>query len=437
MPVVALSNTFLNTGLIVPEGKQRMEYCDSACPGLLVEVRAGSQSAPCFYLRFKRHGKTAYDRLGTIRELTLTQARKLATQKKVEHAPFAKVVAESKPAMGEMLLDTFWTDHALPHLKLVKRSYQRDVQLYDRIGPKFRDSSLKAITRYQVELFKGELMDKKLSPATVDHHIKLMRHLFNLAVQWDMLDKNPLKGFQLLNVDNQVENYLKDDEMQRFLEVLHTDSNRPICLLLMFLLSTGARLNEAVQAKWSGIDIDNAVWKIPAANSKSKKIRSVPLNDSAVWVLEQAKLLGECDYPFANPETKEPYQAVRRVFYRLCVKAKVKLRIHDLRHSFASLLVSGGRSLYEVQQILGHSDPKVTMRYAHLSAKALQEAANTASLIVPKAIPAAMPPATSAMSPEAVLPQPASPASPERDTLKETPKEETTASNVVPFPIAA
>jgi site-specific recombinase XerD len=66
-------------------------------------------------------------------------------------------------------------------------------------------------------------------------------------------------------------------------------------------------------------------------------------------------------------------------------KAGIKnLRVHDLRHSFASFLVNGGRSLYEVQQILGHSDPKVTMRYAHLSSKQLQEAANAASVIVKK-----------------------------------------------------
>ncbi len=292
------------------------------------------------------------------------------------------------PAVSDMTLDTFWTDHALPHLRLVKRSHLRDEQLYGRIGPKFGCLPLTGITRYQVELFKGELMNEELSPATVDHHIKLLRHLLNLAVQWDMLAKNPLKGFQLLNVDNQVENYLKEDDLQRFLEVLRTDSNRPICLLLMFLLSTGARLNEAVQAKWQQIDLDNGVWKIPASNSKSKKVRSVPLNESALWVLGEAKLLGVSDFPFANPDTGQPYQAVRRVFYRLCEKAKVKLRIHDLRHSFASMLVSGGRSLYEVQQILGHSDPKVTMRYAHLSAKALQAAANTASVIVPRKLKA-------------------------------------------------
>ena len=132
----------------------------------------------------------------------------------------------------------------------------------------------------------------------------------------------------------------------------------------------------------------NAVWRIPAANSKSKKVRSVPLNDSALWVLEQIGTQGKFEVVFANPETGEAYTPVTHAWYRIRKLAGIPhLRIHDLRHSFASLLVSGGRSLYEVQQILGHSDPKVTMRYAHLSTKALQAAANTASVIVPRATP--------------------------------------------------
>lgn len=76
--------------------------------------------------------------------------------------------------------------------------------------------------------------------------------------------------------------------------------------------------------------------------------------------------------------------SITRPWYRIRKAAGVKIRIHDLRHGFASMLVSGGRSLYEVQQILGHSDPKVTMRYAHLSSKTLQEAANAGSVIVPR-----------------------------------------------------
>ena len=63
-----------------------------------------------------------------------------------------------------------------------------------------------------------------------------------------------------------------------------------------------------------------------------------------------------------------------------------KLRLHDLRHSFASFLVNSGRTLYEVQNILGHSDPKVTMRYSHLSTATMQDAANAASKTIDKAM---------------------------------------------------
>ena len=151
----------------------------------------------------------------------------------------------------------------------------------------------------------------------------------------------------------------------------------------MFLLSTGCRLNEALQAKWEHIDRANCVWRIPATNSKSKRMRSVPLNPSALHVLDQLDTEGEFDHVFINHQSRLPYTTIMKVWIRLRNKAELpKLRIHDLRHGFASLLVSSGRTLYEVQQILGHSDPKVTMRYSHLSTRALQDAANSASVIV-------------------------------------------------------
>ena len=86
-------------------------------------------------------------------------------------------------------------------------------------------------------------------------------------------------------VDNQVENYLDDDQLQRLLGVLRTDKNRMVCLILMFLLSTGARLNEALTATWKNINRDGGVWKVNALLSKSKRSRSIPLHDSALWVL--------------------------------------------------------------------------------------------------------------------------------------------------------
>ncbi len=83
------------------------------------------------------------------------------------------------------------------------------------------------------------------------------------------------------------------------------------------------------------------------------------------------------DYIFANPKTKKPYVSIFTAWDKARKSAGLtNLRIHDLRHSFASFLVNAGRSLYEVQQLLGHADIKTTSRYAHLSNERLQEAVN-------------------------------------------------------------
>lgn len=185
----------------------------------------------------------------------------------------------------------------------------------------------------------------------------------------------------LFHEDNKMENYLSGAELETLMAVLKTDENKAICQIIMYLLSTGARLNEALQATWSQIDMPRRIWRIPASNSKSKRIRSVPLNDSALDVLRQ--LASDSDYLFINKQTGEPYTTIHKVWGRLRRKAGLPhLRIHDLRHQYASFLVNSGRTLYEVQQILGHSDPSVTQRYAHLSTKALQDAANSASVII-------------------------------------------------------
>lgn len=165
--------------------------------------------------------------------------------------------------------------------------------------------------------------------------------------------------------------------------MLRTDGNRPVCRIALFLLATGARLNEALSATWSHVDRDNRVWRIAATNSKSKRIRSIPLNDGALEVLAEVDTAGRFGHVFVNAETGKPYTTIAKVWERLRKEAWLPhLRLHDLRHSFASFLINNGRTLYEVQQILGHSDSKVTERYAHLSKKTLQDAADSASKVI-------------------------------------------------------
>ena len=390
--IVHFTPAFMATGLVCPPDRARVELADRDEPGLFCEVRSSSKAVPTFWLRLKcpTRKTNIYKRLGTVKELSLTQARKTARTLKAEHALSPKQPIDIAPAMGSMTLATFMSELYEKHARIHKRSFKRDDQLYRiRIAPKFGHLALSAINRRDVQAFHNGLLDDGLSPASADHHIKLLRRVLNLAVQWELLEKNPLKGIPLFMVNNEIENVLTEAQTQVLLEVLKTDANRSVCHILMFLISTGARLNEALTATWKNINIEGGVWKVDATRSKSKKVRSIPLNDSALWVLEQLPPKGKSEYLFPSPVKAadgkdEPYVTITRAWYRLRKLAGVNVRIHDLRHSFASRLVCNGRSLYEVQQILGHSDPKVTMRYAHLSARALQEAANAGSVIVPK-----------------------------------------------------
>lgn len=179
---------------------------------------------------------------------------------------------------------------------------------------------------------------------------------------------------------------MTDAQLEKLLNVLHSDESRPVCMIALLLLSAGCRLNEVLSAKWSDVNLEKGIFTVKASNSKSKRLRSVPLNESALEVLHQLDTQGRFDYLFVNHRSGKPYVNVAKVWNRLRKQAGLPhLRLHDLRHQYASFLVNSGRTLYEVQQILGHSDPKVTMRYAHLSTRALQEAANSASIKIKEA----------------------------------------------------
>ncbi len=385
MPIVKLTPAFVTSELHCPDGKTRVEWCCADTPGLYIEVRASKPGHGTYYLRYKdATGKTCHQKIGRTDDISLADARKRAKTLKAEIALGADPRGEAKKQKEVPTMNEFFTETYLPHAMPRKRSWKRDEQLFRlRIAGKFGHLRLNQLSRQQVQSFHTGLLDEGLSAASADHHIKLIRRMLNLAIEWDLLDRNPLKGITLFNVDNKVENYLSDDQLDRLLTVLREDDNRNICRIAMFLLSTGCRLNEALQGTWSQIDRKNRVWRIPATNSKSKRMRSVPLNDSALHVLDQLDTEGTFDYLFINLKTGKPYANIQKVWVRIRAKAGLPhLRLHDLRHGFASLLISRGRTLYEVQQILGHSDPKVTMRYAHLSSKALQEAASSGSVVV-------------------------------------------------------
>ena len=141
---------------------------------------------------------------------------------------------------------------------------------------------------------------------------------------------------------------------------------------------TGARSGEALGAKWRDLDWENAIWTVP--KSKNGKTRFIYLNASAVSVFRQIQQktrrmnlpVTSASPVFTNPKSKKAYKSFLLAWYAVREQLGLEdVRIHDLRHTYASLLVNKGVSLYEVQQLLGHSSAQMTQRYAHLAPNTL------------------------------------------------------------------
>jgi integrase len=336
--------------------------------------------------------------------MTLVQARNRAKELKAEIRLGADPRGEAKARKAVPTLDAFFTEMYGPYSKPRKRSFDRDVQLFSRIGKRLGWKRLNEINRREVQTFHADLLEEGLAPATADHHAKLIRQMLNMAVEWEVIPSNPVSRIKLFNADNRVEVNLDSEQFERLLYVLRTDSNRAVCRVILFLLSTGARLNEAMFATWEQIDRGNRVWKIPAKVSKSGKVRAVPLTDAAFDVLNE--LPTKEGHLFVSPKTKGKLSHVHRVWDRLRNAAGLpNFRIHDCRHHYCSIMVNSGHSLYVVQTVVGHSSPTVTQRYSHVSSRTMMEAANSVS----KAIQAAMAATVNKSTPTEVAAEPTNP----------------------------
>ncbi len=151
---------------------------------------------------------------------------------------------------------------------------------------------------------------------------------------------------------------------------------RPEAKAVKLLLLTGGRKSEILKAQWVHIHLERRFLTVP--ESKSGKPRHIPPSDAAVAVLRSIPRVPGCPWPFPGRVSGKPLSDIYLFWDKLRRTLGLHdVRIHDLRHTFASMLVNAGHPLYEVQKLLGHSDPCTTMRYAHLGQASLSAAAQT------------------------------------------------------------
>lgn len=395
MPIVKLDSHFIKHHLQSPTGQRKTEYCSADIPGFMVTVTEVSPGKGSYQLRYKALGQTKYIKIGRTYDISLADAKKKALALKSEIASGRDPRAEEKALKAVPTLTEYAKLYYFPQIRNHIRTAEKYVQYWRlRIGASsFANKRMNKIRRHEIQLFHASLLEEGLRPATANRYLSLIKAMLNAAIRDEVFaGPNPAKGIRLFHEDNEVNHYLTSTELDRLITVLQSDKNRRVCLIILFLLATGARLGETLRTTWSEIDRVNRVWRIPASNSKSKRVRSVPLNDAAIDVLNQ--LDTECTHEnlFVNPRSGDRYCAINRVWGRLRNKAEIPFfRIHDCRHQFASWLANDGRSLQEIGQLLGHSssNPSITRRYSHLAPATLQDASACASDMIKGAMKSA------------------------------------------------
>jgi integrase len=143
------------------------------------------------------------------------------------------------------------------------------------------------------------------------------------------------------------------------------DERRTAPTVIRLLMLTGARRGEVLNATWDQFDLDRAVWTKPAATTKQRKLHRTPISGAAVQLLRtiRDRVPAECPWAFPGDAEGKPVHEIKRFSDDVRKKAKLSdVRVHDLRHTFASLLVSGGMSLPMIGKLLGHTQVQTTQR---------------------------------------------------------------------------
>ena len=377
MPKVNITNTFAKK-VKRPSDKKKEVYSDIQDTGFILEVRATGTKT--FYFRYNEQGKTKQKKLASTDTISAEQARKLVKNLKADKEMNATITINSSltpNSTSSLTLQQFWDLHYLPYVKVYKRSYQTDISFYtNHILPYFGTTPMNEITQADLTKHHINLVSQhNLHKATANKLIRFLSYAYNLAIKWDIenITYNPVVNIEQFKVDSNKEIFLDSIEIARLLDAADNHSNNiNMAIIIRFLLLTGARKNEVLKAKWKDIDLKHKIWTIPL--SKSSKSRTIPISKS----LEKLILTipkSNPTYIFPSKSKDKPLHDTYRHWNNIRNKANLPtLRIHDLRHTTASILVNKGISIYQVQKLLGHSNIKMTMRYAHLSNQALSDA---------------------------------------------------------------
>ncbi len=361
--------------LLQPTDKDRFEW-DDELPGFGVRVKASGVKS--YIIQYRQEGQSRRLTLGRHGVLAAEEARKLARAQlgnvaRGEDPAIERREARKAPTVKH-LADDYLERHARPNKR--PSSVKDDISMLEgTVLPALASKKVKDIGRRDIETL---LLGLKETPYRANRVRALLSKMFALAVAWEWREFNPVQGIPKYQEEKR-ERWLREDEIQRLSKVLTIHPNQRAANVIRLLILTGSRKSEALNATWDQFDLTRGDWIKPAHTTKQKRREHVPLSENAMVLLKDMHAARSSDSPYLFPGEAQgrPLNCIKKFWEEVRALADIKdCRIHDLRHTFASHLVSSGVSLPIVGRLLGHTQPQTTQRYAHLADDPLREAAN-------------------------------------------------------------
>lgn len=352
-------------------GKTRIIY-DAGQKGF--GLRVTGRGAKAFVLNYVIDGRERRLTIGPFPEWSTAAAR-------LEAANLRRMVNTGRDPLGEReasrvapTVRDLWARYAAEHTAQKSASSQRNERsiwirlILPALGPlKVGDLTFSDCARLHADVSRA-------TPTQANRVMALLRHALNVAIRWSWIERNPSVGVHR-NPEIGRERYLTTVELRRFVACLDDQLSRSSVQALKFILLTGCRRGEALGATWDQIDLQEGVWTKPPAQTKQRRRHRIPLSRGCLELLELAK--GRSPTIVFPGRTGSPLVELKKVFGEICRDAGISsLRIHDLRHTYASYLASDGVELATVAKLLGHSQLSTKLRYAHLFDERLREATN-------------------------------------------------------------
>lgn len=402
--------------LAAPASGNKITY-DSEVKGFGCRVTAAG--ARSFILNYRtRKGRERRFTIGQFPDWKTTAARQEASdlKKRIDlgHDPMAEVETDRAAKTVGDLCDRF-TEEYLPDTisdakpargrkaeGRLRPATQRDYAALIRreIRPALKHVALADLTYSNIDDLHRKIT-KRGATYLANRTVAVLSRMLNLAVKWGWVERNVAKGIER-NQEAKRHRYLSPAELSRLTVALADLEDQQAANIVRMLLLTGARRGEVQAAKWEDLDLEAGIWTKPGSTTKQKTMHRVPLSAPARQLLADLKAKAEPGAVYVFPGRGSDHRIEIKAAWRdLCIAAGIvntttekdargrektvvepSARIHDLRHTYASVLASAGLSLPVIGALLGHSQPATTARYSHLMDDPLRAATERASAII-------------------------------------------------------